>query len=358
MLPLSVNEVSANYLTSSVMIVDDQSVSLNILSEIVRNIDDKLHVCAFNNPNDALSVARQNPPDLIITDYMMPEMNGIEFTRCIRNLPACDNIPIIMITIMNEKVLLHEALETGVTDFLHKPFDHTECKARCRNLLSLAKHQRRLEKKSAILQSQVDTSLEQIFAREKETLNRLTRACTYKDCITGAHLERIGNLSRIIALELGLSETQAELIEIASPLHDIGKIAIPDRILLKRGKLTEDEFKLMKTHTTIGYEILKNSPSPYLQTGALIALNHHEKYDGSGYPYAISGDDIPIEARIVTVADVFDSLTNHRPYKLAWPVDQAIDYIKSESGKHLDPDCVTALINRLDGIMQNHIKKI
>ncbi len=348
MLPLSVDEASASYQNPGVVIVDDQSVSLSILTEIVKSIRMDIAVSSFNNPAKALDYVKHTQPDLIITDYMMPEMNGVELTRQIRQQSGYENIPIIMVTIMNDKAVLHQALEQGVTDFLHKPFDHNECKARCRNLLSLAMHQNRLRHKSDFLQSKVNEGLEEILIREKETLNRLTRACAYKDCITGEHLMRLGKLSKMLAIELGLQKDSAELIEIASPLHDIGKIAIPDSILMKKGKLTTDEFAVMKTHTTIGYDILKDSPSPYLRTGALIALNHHEKFDGSGYPYGIAGKNIPVEARIVTLADVFDSLTNHRPYKKAWPIDETLDYINSEKGYHFDPDCVDALINILD----------
>ena len=348
MLSLSVDEAAASYQNPYVVIVDDQSVSLSILTEIVKSIRMDISVRSFSQPDKALEQIKQRQPDLIITDYMMPEMNGLEFTRQIRLQPACENIPIIMVTIMNDKAVLHQALEQGVTDFLHKPFDHNECKARCRNLLSLALHQNRLRHRSDYLQSKVEEGLEEILLREKETLNRLTRACTYKDCITGEHLLRLGKLSRMLAIELGMTLESAELIEIASPLHDIGKIAIPDSILMKKEKLTEAEFAIMKTHTTVGYDILKDSPSPYLKAGALIALNHHEKFDGSGYPYGISGNNIPIEARIVTLADVFDSLTNHRPYKKAWPIDETLDYIHTQKGLHFDPDCVDALVNILD----------
>jgi two-component system response regulator RpfG len=280
----------------------------------------------------------------------MPVMNGIEFTKKLRRIPGCQDIPIMMITIMKERKILYEALENGVNDFLNKPFDKIEYKSKCKNLLSLAKHQSKLKKRSQFLTKKVNASSEEILIREQETLDKLTRACAYKDCITGEHLERIGRISYILALELGLSESNADILKTASPLHDIGKIAIPDEILLKRGKLTEFELKKMKTHTTIGYEILKDSPSPYLQTGALIALNHHEKYNGTGYPNRIAGNNIPIEARIVAVADVFDSLTNHSPYKTAWSLDETIDYIKKERGKHLDPNCVDALLEKINEI--------
>jgi two-component system, response regulator RpfG len=349
---LLLDNVVENTITSTIFIVDDESVSRSILSKTINNIDPDITVKTFQSAPAALAAAETATPDLIITDYKMPIMNGIEFTRQIRRLPDCKDTPIIMITILKEKSVLYNALENGVTDFLNKPFDQSECEARCKNLLSLRKHQFDLKERSSLLEKKVSETTEEILIREKETLNRLTKACEYKDCITGEHLLRIGRISHILAIELGIDDSNAKILEIASPLHDIGKIAIPDEILLKSGKLTDQEFEVMKTHTTIGYDILKDSPSPYLQTGALIALNHHEKYDGSGYPNGIAGNKIPIEAKIVAVADVFDSLTNHRPYKKAWSLDKTLEYIQNEKDKHFDPVCVDALISKLNDIIR------
>ncbi len=351
---LLLDNVVKNTTTSTIFIVDDDSVSRSIICKTIKNIDPDITVKTFQSAPAALAAIETAPPDLIITDYLMPIVNGIEFTRQIRRLPNCKDTPIIMITIMEEKSVLYNALGNGVTDFLNKPFDHIECEARCKNLLALGKFQSSLKERSSLLEIKVNETTEEVLIRERETLNRLTKACEYKDCVTGEHLLRIGSISKFLAIELELDENKANIIEIASPLHDIGKIAIPDEILLKKDKLSENEFKIMKTHTQIGYEILKDSPSPYLQTGALIALNHHEKFDGSGYPNGIFGEDIPIEARIVAVADVFDSLTNHRPYKKAWSLEETLEYIKGEKGKHLDPECVDALISKIDDIKTTH----
>jgi len=344
------SNVAKSTTSSIIYIVDDETVSRMLLSKTIEDIDSAMTVKSFKSAPAALAAIETSPPDLIITDYKMPIMNGIDFTKRIRQLHNCKDIPIIMITIINDRSVLHNALQSGVTEFLNKPFDKTECEARCKNLLALGKRQTKLIQRSFKLEKRISETTEEILLREKETLLRLTRACGFKDCITGEHLLRIGRISKIIALELGLDKEHAEIIETASPLHDIGKLAIPDKILMKKGKLTEQEFDVMKTHTTIGYEILKDSPSPYLQKGALIALNHHEKYDGSGYPNKISGKDIPIEARIVAVADVFDSLSNHRPYKKAWSISSTINYLVEEQGKHLDPESVKALINRINDI--------
>jgi two-component system, response regulator RpfG len=351
---LLLKESPKNRITSTIMVVDDQSTSCSILSETLKNIDSNISITSFQSAVAALAAAKIAPPDLVITDYKMPNMNGIEFTKHLRRIPNCNDIPIMMITIIKEKSILYEALENGVTEFLNKPFDKIEYKSKCKNLLSLGKRQSELKKQQHFLTQQINASTDEILVREKETLDRLTRACAYKDCITGEHLLRIRRISYILALELGLDEYDAKILEIASPLHDIGKLAIPDKIIMKKGKLTSNEFETMKTHTTIGYEILKDSPSPYLQTGALIALNHHEKFDGSGYPNGVSGKNIPIEARIVTVADVFDSLTHERPYKKAWPLDETLIYIKAVRDKHLDPECVNALIRKIDTINRPH----
>lgn len=356
MMSSHLSNVAKSTISSIIYIVDDESVSRRLLSKTIENIDSGMTVKSFQSAPAALAAVETSPPDLIITDYKMPIMDGIEFTKRIRALHNCKDIPIIMVTVINDRSVLYSALQNGVTEFLNKPFDITECEARCKNLLALGKRQTKLKQRSFKLEKKISESTEEILLREKETLLRLTRACEFKDCITGEHLLRIGRISKIIALELGFDEAYAEILETASPLHDIGKLAISDNILMKKGKLTEQEFDVMKTHTTIGYEILKDSPSPYLQTGALIALNHHEKYDGGGYPNKISDKDIPIEARIVAVADVFDSLSNHRPYKKAWPIYETLEYIKSEQGKHLDPECVSALISKIDFIKNNAAK--
>ena len=350
MMSSHLSNVAETTTSSTIYIVDDESVSRMLLGKIINNIDSGITVKTFQSAPAALAVIETSPPDLIITDYKMPIMDGIEFTKRIRQVHNCKEIPIIMVTIIDDRSVLHNALQSGVTEFLNKPFDNIECEARCKNLLMIGKRQSKLERHRFKLEKKISETAEEILLREKETLLRLTRACGFKDGITGEHLLRIGRISKIIALELDFDEVKAEILETASPLHDIGKLAIPDNILMKKGTLTEQEFDVMKTHTTIGYEILKDSPSPYLQTGALIALNHHEKYDGSGYPNKISGKDIPIEARIVAVADVFDSLSNHRPYKKAWPMNETIGYLIEQQGKHLDPVCVKALINRIDDV--------
>ncbi len=339
---------------STVLILDDQSVSRMILEELIQSIDDDVHIESFADPVVALDWAKHNPHDLVITDYKMPNMDGVEFTHWLRQIPSCSDVPVVVITCMNEKAVRYRALEAGATDFLIKPFDHYECKARCRNLLKLRRQQAIIRDRAQWLEQEINQKTADIEQREKETLLRLARAGEYRDEETGVHVTRMSQYATIIAEELGLNTTKCETIRHAAPMHDIGKIGIPDHILLKPGKLDPDEMKIIQSHTTIGYEILRDSPSDYLQTGAIIALSHHERYDGTGYPHNISGNNIPIEARIVAVADVFDALLSERPYKKPWSIDRALDYIKEQREKHMDPDCVDAFFNQLSGILTIH----
>ncbi len=337
----------------SVLIVDDQSTSRTILSHVVKSINPKIKVAVKTNPEQALEWATEHTADLILVDYMMPEMNGVDFVRLLKTLPAYKSVPVIMITIKKDAETRYAALDAGVADFLSKPVDVYECAARCKNLLTMHQQHIALQNKSDLLESMVKAATADIRARENETLMRLARAGEYKDYDTSMHLKRMSLYSRALAEVIGFNEADAEIIELASPLHDIGKIGIPDSILLKKASLDADELKIMRKHPVIGYEILQDSPSIYLQKGGEIALAHHEKFDGSGYPYALKGHKIPLSARIVAVADVFDALTCARPYKDAWSIDKALEYIRDESGKHFDPEVVAAMLS-----MHSVIEKI
>lgn len=335
---------------STVFIVDDQSTSRIILQNIAQTIDDNIDVKCFDNARDALIQAVLSPPDLILTDYKMPNMDGVEFIQRLRNNMDCRNIPIVIISALDDKKALYLALDAGATDFLVKPVDHHECKVRCRNLLIMQKQQLIIKNHASSLEVKVKDAIKQIHLREQETLARLARAGEFKGKISGRNLIRMGKFCRIIAEEMGYDEERLEILEISATMHDIGKIGIPDSILLKEGPLEDKEFEVMKEHCQMGHEILKNSPSPYLQMGALIALHHHEKYDGSGYPFGLKAEEIPIETRISTVADVFDALITKRPYKVAWPLEKAYAYIQEHSGRHFDPACVAAFFAQQDRI--------
>ncbi len=332
----------------SVLNIDDQSTSRAIVTQIIKSINPNIKVIEKSNPEEAIEWASQNKVDLVYVDYLMPEMNGVDFVRLLKTLPNYETVPVIMITIRKDAETRYAALDAGVTDFISKPVDMHECKARCVNLLTMHQQHIALENKSHLLESLVKAATLEIKSREKETLMRLARAGEHKDFDTAMHLQRMSLYSRALAEKIGFSETEAEIIELAAPLHDIGKIGIPDSILLKKGSLDDLELKQMRKHPLIGYEILQGSPSKYLQKGCEIALAHHERFDGTGYPYSLKGVDIPLSARIVAIADVFDALTSVRPYKEAWSIDEALEYIRNESGKHFDPDLVDALLSIRD----------
>jgi len=333
-----------------VLIVDDESTGRSILTKIIQQVEDDVNVAAFDSPLEALKWLDDNHPDLIITDYRMPDMDGVELIRQIQKKPGSQDIPIMMITVVSEKSVRYDALEAGATAFLTRPIDQIECRTSCRNLLKLHEQQAIIQDRADWLARQVEVATQQIVSREKETLIRLAKAGEYRDEETGYHVVRMAKYSRKIAEALGLSEKECDEIEYAAPMHDIGKIGIQDRVLLKPDKFNQDEWLAMKRHTTIGHSILSNSQSRYIQTGSIIALNHHERFDGTGYPNGIAGKDIPLVARIVSVADVYDALTSPRPYKEAWTTDDSKDYLETNSGTQFDPLCVEAFFEKIDKI--------
>ncbi len=331
-----------------VVILDDAQLNVILLQHLVRKLPD-CEAVPFTDPEAALAWSLEHVPDLIVTDYMMPVLDGLEFTRRFRERHP--EIPVLMVTANHETELRHQALQIGITDFLNKPLDNTEFLARARNMLALRNSHRQLSDRAAWLAEEVDKATRQLQAQARETIFCLTKAAEYRDPETGGHILRMAHYSRHIAHQLGLDVAQQELLLEAAPMHDIGKVGTPDMILLKPGKLTEEEFTIMKQHAVIGYEVLNASSSPLLKTAAQIARSHHEKFDGSGYPQGLRGEDIPLFGRIVAVADVFDALTSDRPYKPAWQVEAAGDFIRTHSGTHFDPVCVEAFFRDFDGIL-------
>ena len=337
--------------TGGVYIIDDMATGRHMLTSLIENVDPALEVHSFDSAEIALPMAQMQIPDLVITDFRMPDMDGAEFIRRFRDIPGCDEVPIIVVTASDESSVRYESLEAGATDFLTRPLDPNESIQRCRNLLKLRFQQKVLHHRAEILEQEVANATREIREREQETLFRLARAGEYRDKETGNHVIRLAQYSRAIAESLGMPEMDCLRIEMAAPMHDVGKIGITDTILLKPGKFEADEWEIMKSHTRIGYEILKGSPSDYIQLGAEIALRHHEKWDGSGYPDGLSGEEIPLSARIVAVADVYDALRSSRPYKESWPIDKVFEYIEEQSGKHFDPKCVKAFTSIQERIL-------
>ncbi len=337
--------------SKQVLIIDDQSTGRTILERVIQQVADNIIVTSLSSPEEGLIWLNDHEPDLVITDYRMPNINGVEFIKKIRALPHCQTVPIVMITVVSEKSVRYEALEAGTTAFLTRPVDQIECRTTCRNLLQMQEQHLIIQDRADWLARQVEIATKKVVDREKETLLRLARAGEYRDEGTGNHVIRMAKYARVIAESLNVfTEQECEELEYTAPMHDIGKIGIPDGILLKSGPLSEYEWEIMQTHTTIGHAILSDSQSRYMQIGAVIALNHHERVDGKGYPNGLKGNEIPLIARVVAVADVFDALVSARPYKVAWNFKDAIEYIQQQSGSHFDPDCVDAFIKSLDRI--------
>lgn len=328
-----------------VVIIDDQKTGRTIMEALIKKISSNIRCDSFSDPNEALEACEKHPPDLLITDYRMPLMDGIEVIKKFRNLNGCKNIPVVVVTIVQDREVMYTALEAGATDFLSRPFDHYECQARCKNLLDLYKYQKASFNRAKILEYRITQATEDIKSRETEALICLARAGEFRDEGTGNHIFRMAKYSLEIARELGLDNDHCDRIWRASPMHDIGKIGIADNILLKPGRLSPSEREIMETHTIIGHNILEGSKSPYLNLGAKIALSHHEWFDGTGYPYGLKDHEIPIDARIVAIADVLDALTTSRPYKSAWSMEDSLEHIKKYAGTHFDPDCVKALLS-------------
>ena len=337
-------------MSHQVLIIDDTEINLILFGALVKKLDDCVpHT--FAHARDALAWTKDNVPDLVIVDYMMPDLDGLEFIRLMREMPGRDGVPVIMITANDQKQLRYRALDLGANDFLTKPVDKVEFLARTRNMLLVSDARKQLADRAAWLADEVRKATAEIVERERETVIRLCKAAEYRDPETGAHILRMAHYSRLIAAGIGLSVADQDLLLEAAPMHDLGKVGIADKILLKPGRLDEGEFEIMKQHAIYGYELLKGSSSRVLQAGAEIAKGHHEKFDGSGYPDGLRGTDIPIFSRIVAVADVFDALTSERPYKKAWTLEEAVDFLVAGSGKHFDPDRVRAFLNAWDDVL-------
>ena len=324
-----------------VLIVDDSRSSLAMIASIVKDaVTAQIDTC--QHPFEAIKRTEAEQYDLVLVDHIMPEMDGVEVTTALRAMERYRLVPIIMVTSDIDKKTRLKAFRAGATDFVNKPFDPTELQARVVNLLALRQAQVELADRASWLSREVERATTHLTVREEEVIWRLARAIEYRDGDTGEHVSRVALISQLIAAGIGLSPQRCRTIYLAAPLHDIGKIAIADAILSKPGKLTPEEMAIMRTHVTIGARILENGSSDLIKTAELIAQSHHERWDGAGYPDKLSGTDIPIEARVVAIADVFDALCSERPYKKAWPIEKAYAEIIACSGTHFDPACVTA----------------
>jgi response regulator RpfG family c-di-GMP phosphodiesterase len=333
----------------SILSVDDIQMNLELVESVVEGLDGVVQ--SFLSVGRAIDYARNNRVDLAVVDYMMPVVNGIEFIEIIRQLHP--DIPIIMITGAEVEASTRlEAIRSGATEFLQKPVEPEELEARIRNLSMIRQAQLLLGERADRLARQVDDAVRDIRSRELETLFVLGRAAESRDPETREHIDRVARYCRLLAEEMTGDEDFQRLIFHAAPLHDLGKIGVSDSILLKPGSLTPEEWEEMKTHTTRGYRMLEGCTSEYLRAGSVIALTHHEKFDGTGYPQGLKGKEIDLMGRITALADVFDALTTKRPYKEAWPLEDAFELIRKNRGLHFDPELADAFLDRREKVTE------
>jgi len=331
----------------TILIVDDQDSNVRILERMLRKSGyDRL--VGTTDPRDVVSLFLEHRPDLVLLDLHMPHVDGFGVLERLRpHVPEHSYLPILVLTADISAEAKQRALSMGAKDFLGKPFDAIEVLLRIRNLLEARFLYLELQQQNDLLEDKVRQRTSDLEEAQIEILERLALAAEFRDDATQEHTQRVGAISARLARRMGLPGQFVELIRRAAPLHDLGKIAVPDNILLKLGRLTSEEINAIRTHTSVGARILSGSRHPLMQLAEQIASTHHEHWDGRGYAAGICGEDIPIAARIVAVADVFDALTHARPYKSAWPVDEAVAEIMRQRGRQFDPQVVDAFVSLL-----------
>lgn len=315
----------------TILVVDDATENIDVLNGM---LNPSYRIKVALNGGMALKIAQsKDKPDLILLDVMMPGIDGYEVCRRLKGDPETANIPIIFVTAKSEETDETKGFELGAADYISKPIVPSIVEARVKTHLALYNQQQTLEER-------VRERTAQLSETQLEIVRRLGRAAEFKDNETGMHVIRMSHYAHILALGLGMCVEDAELLLHAAPMHDVGKIGIPDRILLKPGPLDEEEFALMRKHPKFGYDIIGEHASRLLQMARQVALTHHERWNGKGYPGGLRGEEIPLEGRLVAIADVFDALTSARPYKAAWPLDKTLDLLRRESGEHFEPRIV------------------
>lgn len=359
--------------SAEILIIDDEPVNLKVAQKYLKEAGYQ-NVSSTCDSRNALSLIQQRQPDLVLLDLMMPDVDGLALLRLMRAEPKLRQIPVIVLTATDERSVKRTALELGANDFLTKPVDPTDLLPRIRNVLGVKAFQDHLQHYARELERQVQERTAELEASRLEVIYCLGRAAEYRDNETGRHVVRVGRYVGVIARALGLDEATSTLLETAAPLHDMGKIGIPDSVLLKPGRLDESEYEIMRkhaeygcdivstinygncetftSHTALGAEFMHRTCSPLLRAASVIALSHHERWDGTGYPQRLKGEAIPIEGRITAVADVFDALSSKRPYKPALPLNECFRIMEQNRGTHFDPTVLDAFFSRKDDIVR------
>jgi len=356
---------------AKIMIIDDEELVIRVVKRFLA-ADGYKNFITLSNPRDAFSIIQQEQPDVVLLDIMMPHVTGLDLLKMRQFAPEFHHIPFIILSATSESQVKRDALRLGASDFLAKPVDSSDLTVRVRNSLVVKRQHDILANHAIELERQVKLRTQQIERSREQIIHCLARAAEYRDNETGAHVIRVGKYAGVIAQELGFSEEYCHQIELAAQLHDVGKIGIPDSVLLNPGRLNNEEFDTMKTHCSLGVEIMEplaesdgsvvrrhaevggfimdGVDSPMLELAALIARTHHEKWDGTGYPIGTKGEMIPIEGRITCVADVYDALCSERPYKKAFPIEKCLEIMLSERGTRFDPIVLDAFFRRLGDI--------
>ncbi len=337
--------------TARILIVDDEPVNLKLLDKML-SAQGYSNLVLVQDPRQVLEIYRQQRTDLILLDINMPHLDGYQVMEQLKALDDALFPPVVILTAQHGQDFLLRALNAGARDFITKPFDRNELLARVRNMLDAHLAHRLVYEQKDVLNEMVQARTDELRRTRLQVVQRLGRAAEYRDNETGNHILRMSHISALLAKSIGWHEADCELMLHASPMHDIGKIGIPDHILLKPGKFEPEEWEIMKTHAVIGANILEGDNSDLMRCASEIALTHHEKWDGSGYPYGLSGEAIPLTGRIAALADVFDALTSVRPYKKAWTVEKSVDLIKESSGTHFDPQLVSVFLEQLPAILK------
>jgi putative two-component system response regulator len=355
------------------MIVDDEPINIKVAQKYLQGVGYGSFVTT-TEATSAFEMACEQRPDIVLLDIMMPGVSGIEILAQIRATRQLHHVPVVILTAVGDARIKQKALELGATDFLTKPVDPSELVLRVSNALVVKAHYDHLASYSVDLEHQVKARTAELAASRRELVHTLARAAEFRDNETAHHISRVGRFAGIIARQMGFSEVASDLLEEAALLHDVGKIGIPDAILLKPGKLTGDEYETMKQHCAFGRRIIQrttesaperfetrsyleqvesgNAAALLIPVAATIAQTHHERWDGTGYPLGLKGNQIPIEGRITAVADVFDALSSHRPYKKAYPRDKCLQLLSEGRGSHFDPDVLDAFFCQRDPVLQ------
>jgi len=335
----------------AVLIVDDEPANLMLLDRMLGG-QGYNNLVLVQDPRKVLESYRRSRPALILLDVSMPHLDGFQVMEQLQSLNDPMLPPIVFLTAQHGKDYLLRAFAAGARDFIAKPFDRDELVMRVRNLLEAQLAHRFLHEQKVVLEEMVRVRTAELHSTRLQVVQRLGKAAEYRDEETGNHILRMSHTCALLARAIGWDEAQCDLILNASPMHDIGKIGIPDAVLLKPGKFEPHEWEIMKTHSTIGGHLLDGDDSTLMRMARDIALTHHEKWDGSGYPNCLAGEAIPMAGRIAALADVFDALTSARPYKKAWTVEAALELIRENSGRHFDPALVEVFLRELPGILE------